>query len=209
MLLDTPEFRGLQSNIHRLHLYGEAGRLASTPPIDAAEALCRGTARFAPVCGTGSVLYTAAQVAQQKQPALLPIRSADGGIQGKVVASAAISDRSPNQKLAYEFLKLLMGVEFQSTTEYRECLTLRNVDENKRLSQFVNDSYRLTNLLAYLDEDSCASYVKWITQITSFAYPTSVYQRIYDCFLPYYQSLATYEECLKSAETRLQNYLYA
>lgn len=209
VLFDTPEFYELQTNYTRLHLFGEAGRLASAPPIDEAEALCRGTARFVSASGAGTALYTAAQVARQKQPVLLPVRSSDGGIQGKVVASAAISDRSANQKLAYEFLKLLMDSEFQSTTEYRECLTLRRTDESKRLAEFVNDSYRLTNLLAYLDEESGESYVKWISEITSFAYPSSVYQRIYDCFLPYYQAETSYEDCMKAAKAHLQNYLYA
>lgn len=199
--LDTPEFRSIQDSYRTLE---QAGALEEPAPNT--DSVLKRLEHSAVVSSSNAsylLIQSLQLILEEQTPRLFPLRTVDGGIQANVRLSAAIRGGSENRQNAYDFLKLLMGSEFQSADAYSGYLPLRQIDPESRID-LLQIQYPA---LERLPEQYAADYAQWIGEIDSVAYPSPLSDSIAGYFAPYIRDEASYEDCLKKAEQELAIYV--
>ncbi len=149
---------------------------------------------------------------------LYPLPSEAGEITGIAFGQIAISANSKNSLNAYNFVKMLLSADVQSSPSlYFGYIPIRKEsiqtlvygtyqrDNSHEGETYTFSGYRSTELSSEeLDE-----IVETITGVDRFTQKVSqhVYDILLDTMLPYFQDEASYEDCLSELQNKLTLYL--
>lgn len=139
---------------------------------------------------------------------LLPLRAADGKIAAQVTMGAAISNSSPNQQNAYDFLSMAInGNRFFDSTVFPDMLPVSD-DFVAVVAEKSAESYEAV-YPGYGEEiyEQALELSSWLTDIGHADFRSGVYDRLSAYFEPYYNGEASYEECIKKAKQELLLYV--
>lgn len=164
-----------------------------------------------------TIIWNLRSLAAVGEPCMIPIYDVNGHMQAGVKEVAAIRRSSPNQQLAYDFIKVLLSPEIQS-------LAYTVVPTDLPVSNSV--------LKRYLDETEEELTGEWISatqldlpepapvpheplqtiwdatqNIGGVYYWTECYRQFYDSMEPYLDGKMTYEDAIKDAEETLSIYV--
>lgn len=205
--LDTPEFRTVQESIAALVNCGQLGTNLSQFTEGDYDVLKRGEAEVTQRYGLNAVSLSANAHSEQLEPAIMPLRTMDGGIHGEVFFSAAIRANSANKQNAWDFMKFLLADEFQSTQYFDQQLPVKNLNVQDRAAALRELFQAYIPELATLDDSYYENYLRWAEEVDSVVYFSDLGEQIDTLFEPYYLGESSYEACLKKAQSQLMIYV--
>lgn len=203
--LDTPEFRAVQDSFAALAASGQIGDQLEYVDNEF-DAIQNGLIDVSIRGGLSAINLCAETNAKQLDPVVQPIRTVDGGIRGTVEFSAAIRANSANRQNAWDFMKVLLADEFQSTGYYDWSLPVKNLNINDRVANLRLRYQMFSSELVGLNETFYENYLKWVEEIDSVVYYSDFNDRITEYFEPYYKGESSYDECLRKAKSQLAIY---
>lgn len=196
VLLDTPEMKRACEYYKKLFAQDNDGQLLSSFP-KLAEDLCTGKAQLYFVPGTAAMLQAAAAIEElDGTPVLIPYPAVDGTI-GSVCESAfAIRANSPNQQNTYNLIRLFL------TEEGQQKIARNNLPVRKTaIEQTVQREYETVsngqenNELKALSEE----YLALAMQVVDCHFTNTLVVSDFanGKMRPYFEGIASYEECMK------------
>ena len=139
---------------------------------------------------------------------LFPLRGMDGKIAAQAVVGAAVSNTSPNQQNAYEFLRLVMtSYDFFDDNVFPNLTPIADqllYNRMQKQAEKVEKEHPTTigHLVPMVNE------IKgWFGDIGHATFRSGFYDRLEAYFEPYYNDEATYDECLAKAKRELLLYV--
>ena len=135
---------------------------------------------------------------------------------GKTVAdinhSVGIRKNSENKQNAYEFIKILLSDEVQSsTTIYSLNIPVRTESLTKKANTIVartgggngDGSIRYTKPSG----EMATSYVQSLTDVTYTQHRTRANEYVWEAMLPYFEGQKSYEACIAELQNKLELYI--
>ena len=139
---------------------------------------------------------------------MFPLREMDGTITAQAVVGVAISNTSPNQQNAYDFLRLVMtGYDFFDENVFP---SMTPISDQLLYNQLLEDAESCENVYPELIGEivpAVTEMKEWFADVGHATFRSGFYDRLEAYFEPYYNDEATYEECLAKAKRELLLYV--
>ena len=139
---------------------------------------------------------------------MVPLRGVDGKITAQATVGAAVSNTSPNQQNAYEFLRLVMtGYDFFDGNVFP---FMTPISDQLLYNQLMTDAESVEDAYPELIGKIVPAVKEigsWFGDIGHATFRSGFYDRLEAYFEPYYNDEATYDECLAKAKRELLLYV--
>lgn len=163
--------------------------------------------------GMGCITNAMAVYGKGEQPVFVPLRTVSGGIRALIQYSAAIRNNSENQQNAYDFLRILMGKNFQENFNV-DWLPVRRAAVGSRyftaldwsMATFTalnGEGYQLRPLF----EDTLLEFIAITDEVECASFRINIESEVFSYMEPYYRGEKSYDACIKEATAKMQIYI--
>jgi len=168
----------------------------------------------------GSLIWNVGGIAAEETPVLLPIPAQDGRSVGLIRDCAAIRRNSPNQQNAWNFIKLLMGEEWQNGTYAIQNFPILRSGMEPRFTQAKGavDSGSMTFFdgrgvqtvcrMGQLPEGFFEEYRSCAEEVGHLVFDSAFLRDTVEKYMePYYKGSKSFDACLAELQGAMEIYM--